>query len=274
MSCLFANTTYIIPCLSIKKGICMNIIINKDDSFLNQLHQNIKSNQQIANWSLFSLHYEMKQALLKKDFNSLLVPDYLPHVTFLEHQLDAAKKVIQEMNGRAILADEVGLGKTIEAGLILKEYMLRGAVKKVLLLVPASLVNQWIQELQEKFHIPAVNYRKGFSWKDYPIFVSSIDMAKRMNHQKEILDIDYDMVIIDEAHKLKNQDTKNHHFVKAIKKKYCLFLTATPVQNNLVEIFNLVSLLKPGYLGTYEDFKKKYKKNNALQESKYLQKLI
>src|SRR5699024_2953560 len=68
--------------------------------------------------------------------------------------------------------------------------------------------------------------------------------------------------------------TKNHSFVKAIKKKYCLFLTATPVQNNLMEIFNLVTILKPGYLGTYEDFKKKYRKNNTIQESKYLQKLI
>lgn len=60
------------------------------------------------------------------------------------------------MNGKAILADEVGLGKTIEAGLILKEYMVRGLVKKVLILVPASLVSQWAYELNTKFFIPAV----------------------------------------------------------------------------------------------------------------------
>ena len=60
------------------------------------------------------------------------------------------------MNGKAILADEVGLGKTIEAGLILKEYMIRGLVKKVLILVPASLVSQWAMELNPKFYIPAV----------------------------------------------------------------------------------------------------------------------
>ena len=64
------------------------------------------------------------------------------------------------MNGKAILADEVGLGKTIEAGLILKEYMIRGLVKKVLILVPASLVSQWAVELNSKFHIPAVSKEK------------------------------------------------------------------------------------------------------------------
>ena len=56
---------------------------------------------------------------------------------------------------KPFLADEVGLGKTIEAGLILKEYMIRGLVKKVLILVPASLVTQWASELNSKFFIPA-----------------------------------------------------------------------------------------------------------------------
>ena len=67
---------------------------------------------------------------------------------FFDHQIETAKTVMEDMNGRAILADEVGLGKTIEAGLILKEYMISGLVKNALLLVPASLVNQWIKELQ------------------------------------------------------------------------------------------------------------------------------
>ena len=64
------------------------------------------------------------------------------------------------MHGKAILADEVGLGKTIEAGLILKEYMIRGLVKKALILVPASLVIQWVNELNEKFYIPAFHKKK------------------------------------------------------------------------------------------------------------------
>lgn len=64
------------------------------------------------------------------------------------------------MNGKAILADEVGLGKTVEAGLIIKEYMIRGLAKKILILVPASLVSQWVQELRTKFYIDAVEQKR------------------------------------------------------------------------------------------------------------------
>src|SRR5699024_11798640 len=101
-------------------------------------------------------------------------------------------------------AVEVGLRKTIEAGRIVKEYMVRALVKNALLLVPVSLVNQWIAELHEKFYIPAASYRKDYNWDDHPIFVTPLDMAKRKEHRDKILDLNFDMVIIDEAHKLKN----------------------------------------------------------------------
>ncbi len=112
------------------------------------------------------------------------------------------------MNGKAILADEVGLGKTIEAGLILKEYMVRGLVKKVLILVPASLVSQWAYELNTKFFIPAVAQKKSYSWEQADVIVSSIDTAKRSPHRDIVLNLEYDLIIIDEAHKLKNNKTK------------------------------------------------------------------
>src|SRR5699024_8177783 len=119
---------------------------------------------------------------------------------FLPHQVDACKKAMHSMHGRVILADEVGLGKTIEAGLILKEYLLRGLIKRVLILVPASLVNQWVHELQSKFYINATPYQKNYRWEEIDIVISSIDTAKRESHRKEILDIDYDLLIVDEAH--------------------------------------------------------------------------
>lgn len=252
-----------------------NIIIQKDQLFLEQLEEAIESNQHLTNWEQFHLHYQMKKATMVTEFNELKGLSYLPHMTFLDHQINTVKTVMEDMNGRAILADEVGLGKTIEAGLILKEYMIRGLVKKALLLVPASLVNQWIQELHEKFYIPAASYRKNYRWNDYPIFVTSIDLAKREPHREAILNIDYDLIIVDEAHKLKNHKTVNYSLVRALKKKYCLLLTATPIQNKLIELFNLVTILKPGYLGSYETFTKKYGKNKAekLQDT-YLNKLI
>ncbi|MEI3611722.1 DEAD/DEAH box helicase [Pseudogracilibacillus sp. SO30301A] len=252
-----------------------NIIINKDEAFLDQMNKAIGKNKNLTDWELFKLNYQMKKATIAKDFNELKVLSYLPHVNFLDHQVDTAKTVIQEMNGRAILADEVGLGKTIEAGLILKEYMIRGLVKNALLLVPASLVNQWITELHEKFYIPAASYRKNYNWDDHPIFVTSIDMAKRDPHRENILKLNFDMVIIDEAHKLKNHKTLNYSFARSLKKKYCLLLTATPVQNKIIEVFNLVSILKPGYLGSYESFIERFgKKTVDNLEDTYLNKLI
>lgn len=250
------------------------IIIQKDEQFLEQLNDAIAKNN-LTDWELFKLHYQMKEATAARDFNELQVLSYLPHVTFLDHQIKTAKTVMQEMNGRAILADEVGLGKTIEAGLILKEYMIRGLVKNALLLVPASLVNQWITELHDKFYIPAASYRKNYNWDDHPIFVTSIDLAKREPHRENILNLNFDMVIIDEAHKLKNHKTLNYSFARSLKKKYCLLLTATPIQNRIIELFNLVSILKPGYLGNYETFTEKFgnKKTENLQDT-YLNKLI
>src|SRR5699024_5988219 len=181
-------------------------------------------------------------------------------VEFLSHQISCAEQVVENMNGRAILADEVGLGKTIEAGLILKEYMIRGLVKKALILVPASLVNQWEQELNSKFYIPAIGHRKNYACDQCDILISSIDTAKRPPNKEAIQEIDYDFILIDEAHKLKNHRTKNYAFVRSLKKKYCLLLTATPVQNRLIEIFNLVSILKPGHLGNYDYFLEQYVK--------------
>ena len=86
-------------------------------------------------------------------------------------------------------------------------------------------------------------------WEQCDIVVSSIDTAKRSPHKDIVLSIPYDLVIIDEAHKLKNSKTKNYEFARSLVKKYCLLLTATPIQNRIEEIFNLVSLLKPGHLG-------------------------
>jgi SNF2 family DNA or RNA helicase len=174
------------------------------------------------------------------------------------HQLDTAEKVIHKMGGRAILADEVGLGKTIEAGMILKEYMLRGLVHRALILTPAALCWQWFEELREKFRIPATLQRSQYDWARCDCIIASIDTAKREPHLSQVLAIDWDLLIVDEAHKLKNSRTQNWQFVNTIHRKYFLMLTATPVQNDLRELYNLITLLKPGQLGTYSDFKRRF----------------
>lgn len=235
------------------------IEIQHDKAFIRALTNDLDHPEKLSNWDGFRLAYQAAGYNTVPRFDGLLALDHLPHVNFLEHQINAAEKVVHHMNGRAILADEVGLGKTLEAGLIMKEYMIRGIARKILILTPASLVNQWVQELNEKFYIQAASPRKKqAAWKDWDVTVTSIDMAKRENHKEEILSISYDLIIIDEAHKLKNHQTKNYQFVQSLKKTYCLLLTATPIQNKLSDLFNLVSILKPGYLGNLTQFKKKY----------------
>ncbi|MBA9086257.1 SNF2 family DNA or RNA helicase [Fontibacillus solani] len=204
-------------------------------------------------WNLFNLASQAESATLVTSFEEMLCMKHLQSVTPLPHQTETARKVLFEMRGRAILADEVGLGKTIEAGLILKEYFVRGLVRKALILVPASLVLQWVRELNQKFGIPAVAQKKEHSWHN-DVVVASIDTAKRDPHRDILFKNEYDMVIVDEAHKLKNKKTTNYQFMLGLRKKYCLLLTATPVQNDLSELFNLISLLKPGQLGGQNDF--------------------
>ncbi|MDD9149279.1 MULTISPECIES: DEAD/DEAH box helicase [unclassified Sporolactobacillus] len=237
----------------------MEPIIHFDRSWQSEFSKRILEDGPWAKAGMFTLAYQAEKERLIPSFHGLIAPGRLPHLSLHPHQIETARIVIEEMHGKAILADEVGLGKTIEAGLIIKEYMIRGLAGKVLVLVPASLVLQWVSELNTKFSIPAVPQRKSYVWSRCDVVVSSIDTAKREPHRSLVLEQDYDLVIIDEAHKLKNHKTKNYQFVQLLKKKFCLLLTATPIQNRLNEIFYLVSLLKPGYLGNAENFTKTFK---------------
>ncbi|WP_374988462.1 SNF2-related protein [Priestia megaterium] len=253
----------------------MKVKLNIDETWEAAFSTKLEQDGPWSAWDLYKLAYEIEDQTLISEFEGLQSPKHLADLTPLPHQLEVAKQVVETMNGKAILADEVGLGKTIEAGLILKEYMIRGLVKKVLILVPASLVSQWAMELNQKFYIPAVPQRKSYVWDQCDIVVSSIDTAKRSPHREIVLEQDYDLIIIDEAHKLKNNKTKNYEFVQSLKKKFCLLLTATPIQNRIEEIFNLVSLLKPGHLGNKDYFEKLFSaKKRSLQNDEHLRELV
>ena len=174
------------------------------------------------------------------------------------HQLEAARRALFEMGGRAVLADEVGLGKTIEAGLIIKECFLRGLAERALILTPASLCWQWFYELKEKFDLPCSLQRSAYDWERSKVLVASIDTAKKSPHREIIANLHFDILVVDEAHKLKNARTASYRFVSGISRKYCLLLTATPVQNDLKELYNLIELIRPGHLGAYREFKAEF----------------
>ncbi len=263
------------PIFTFKGVLNLKIKVNYDSSWEEGLLRRLEDDGPWSSLELYNLAFQAEQHLQVPSFEGLLAPKHLLHLKPLPHQLEVAKQVVENMNGKAILADEVGLGKTIEAGLILKEYMIRGLVKKVLILVPASLVSQWAYELNSKFFIPAVVQRKSYVWESCDVIVSSIDTAKRSPHREIIFDQHYDFIIVDEAHKLKNRNTKNYEFVQNLKKKFCLLLTATPIQNKIDEIFHLVSLLKPGHLGNSTIFSQKHKgKGRQILEDERLKELV
>lgn len=244
--------------------------IHFERDWFGELSSRADKNGPWDDWAMFQLAYEAEQAGLIHSFDELQCLVHLQQLVPMQHQVETAKKVLTEMRGRAILADEVGLGKTIEAGLILKEYIIRGLVKRALILVPASLVLQWVRELNQKFGIPAAAQKKEYMWTQCDIIVASMDTAKRDPHRDIVLGLDYDMLIVDEAHKLKNKKTTNYQFINELRKKYCLLLTATPVQNDLKELYNLITLLKPGQLGGQGSFQANFVADKRLPKNEEL----
>ncbi|HZZ72046.1 MAG TPA: SNF2-related protein [Pirellulales bacterium] len=195
---------------------------------------------------------------LESGFDKLRAPALLRNLRLHDYQERTVKHVLRQLGGRALLADEVGLGKTIEAGCIIKELCLRGLVKKVLILTPATLVTQWQGELRDKFSLPFEIGGNRRDWKERDLIIASLDTAKGNKHAVEIQEIPWGLVVIDEAHRLKNRRTRNWKFVNAIRSRYLLLLSATPFQNDLVELYNLVTILRPGQLYTDREFREKF----------------
>ncbi len=198
-------------------------------------------------------------------FDDLLALDAIDFTPF-DYQIRAARTVLRRFRGRGLLSDEVGLGKTIEAGLVLKEYLLRQMVQRVLILTPSGLVEQWNEELASKFKITEfVTYNdERFrqqgpeAWLHFPYVIASMATARRPEHREKITAALYDLVIVDEAHHLKNRTSVTWKLVNELQKRYILLLTATPVQNSLAELYNLVTVLKPGQLKSPKEFQREF----------------
>jgi superfamily II DNA or RNA helicase len=212
----------------------------------------------------YDLTIQAHQIRLRETFDRLICLGTLRNVRSFPYQEETARKVLRRFRGRALLADEVGLGKTIEALMVLKEYIQRGMVKSALILTPASLTGQWTEELREKFGLefpssddPGSRAMGDAAWEQ-PFLVASINQAKSKKNYALVTGREYDLVIVDEAHHLKNRNTLNWKLVNDLQKRFLLMLTATPVENNLMELFNLITLLKPGQLKTAGEFRREF----------------
>jgi len=189
------------------------------------------------------------------------------------HQVDASLFALRSpLSKGVLLADEVGLGKTIEAGLVIAQRWAEQR-RRILLIVPASLRKQWQQELAEKFSlessiIEAATHRelktKGHT-KPFAatrgVVISSYEFAARK--ADEVRQITWDLVVIDEAHRLRNVYKKGvsaraKDLKAALDGRYKVLLTATPLQNSLMELYGLVSVIDDDHFGGEESFRTLY----------------
>jgi ERCC4-related helicase len=206
---------------------------------------------------------------------SVLVTPLSIRVYLFAHQLATSERVLKWMGCRALLADEVGLGKTIESGMIMKELLLRGLIRRVLILVPSGLTTQWREEMRHRFNEHFVIYdtdRRAALEERFPMkniwevndrVIASLNVAKMKHHRELIEEVQWDLVIVDEAHRLKNTATLNYKLAGALKTRNLLLLTATPLQNNLSELYTLVTLLDEELLGSRTGFKRRFEDNLA-----------
>jgi hypothetical protein len=206
------------------------------------------------------------------------------HLEHLEYQLRTALRVLGPLRGRALLSDEVGLGKTIEAALVIKELLTRGMVKRYLVLTVPSLVDQWEEELNEKFGLSPATTNQGTVrdapsqfWGGNAGIVASLHTLKQPAHLDVARQVTWDILVVDEAHYLRNRDSQAWQAVNALPRQFLLLLTATPVQNSLEELYNLVTLLQPGQLPAPKEFRARFmdpKQPRRVREPQELRRLL
>ena len=177
----------------------------------------------------------------------------------LPHQILLTHDVIKMSRRRLLIADEVGLGKTIETGMIIRELIARGEARRVLILCPAGLIKNWQNELRGcfrlEFEVLGIDFQDfaPASWENHQRVIASIDTVKRPARMERLLNAPrFDLVIVDEAHHVsrirygkKQQTTQNYRLMEALQghTRDLLFLSATPHQGNNYQFWSLVNLL-------------------------------
>jgi len=186
------------------------------------------------------------------------------------HQIEAALFALRSPYSRGIIeADEVGLGKTIVAGIVIAQKWAEEK-RRILIILPANLRRQWQKELEEKFYLPSV-IMDGEKWnalsktQKNPFALDGIVITSyNFAHAKAdyIKDINWDICVIDEAHKLRNvykpDSVMARSIYEAVRNCYKLLLTATPLQNSLMELYGLVSFIDEYTFGDIESFKAQF----------------
>lgn len=198
------------------------------------------------------------------------------------HQIEAALFAFKSpLSKGAMLADEVGLGKTIEAGIVISQKWAENK-KKMLIIVPATLRKQWYEELKEKFYLDSIileakSFNEEISQGNFnpfdqnKIIICSYNFVS--NKESYIKNINWDLVIIDEAHRLRNVYKSSNKIARriktAIEKSPKILLTATPLQNSLLELYGLTSFIDEYIFGDLKSFKSQFTRIDDNDEQLY-----
>ncbi|MCX6252632.1 MAG: SNF2-related protein [Bacteroidetes bacterium] len=200
------------------------------------------------------------------------------------HQIDAALFAFQSpLSKGAVLADEVGLGKTIEAGIVISQKWAERK-RKILIIPPANLRKQWNQEIADKFFLPSIiletkSFNEELQKANFNPFQQTDKVIICSYHFVKskavyVSKVDWDLVVIDEAHRLRNIYKPNNKIARAIKEAVAhapkILLTATPLQNSLLELYGLVSIIDEYAFGDLKSFKTQY---TRLSEEKNFEEL-
>jgi superfamily II DNA or RNA helicase len=210
-----------------------------------------------ANNSWKPLRDTAEQLLQFKGFEKLITVSRL-RIEPYQHQINTVFKFLNDFHCNGILADEVGLGKTIEAGIIISELLERGLVRKVLVIAPNHLVSQWLEEMAEKIGIRFELFEPGGAAARS--MVVSLYQFRLTSNRAYFWANEYDLIVCDEAHNLittggvsTGWDTLNN-----MKRKYTILITATPIKRRISDLYYLVNLARPGEFRRFSDFERLY----------------
>ncbi|MDR2700686.1 MAG: DEAD/DEAH box helicase [Nitrososphaerota archaeon] len=214
------------------------------------------SSNRYSSYQDFNLNLEALQIKNAGKIDQLIALDAIrTNLVPYGFQMQTALQVINEMNTNAILADEVGLGKTIEAGLIVKELILRGEVNSILIVSPKSLLSQWKMEMAEKFgetffiaNYPGERVNLRF---DNRVICSHSLLSRKF---EEFAGRVWDLIVVDEAHAFRNTHSKGRVCLGNLRKNHFLMITATPLCNKLTDLYSILDLVQPGILDSERAF--------------------
>lgn len=224
---------------------------NKEEHPIKQII--IKSNQDKLDYVKYK-NESKKENLYELDI-SFLNPN------LFDYQRDGVKKILNAYFSNYsgfLLADDMGLGKTIQILMIIKYFILKNDTYKVLIVCPKSLINNWKDEISK--HTPELNkFVINELNNNYvlPKFIFIINYDSLIQNE-QYLKYHFDILIADEVQRMKTYSTKTSRFMKAISASFKIALTATPIENNIIEFWNIIDFILPGFLGSKKKFKEDY----------------